>query len=85
MNDGSFALCRYGDISPRSYYPSDFGAQSEALRAPGHWLARVDAVFGPLLKLSFVGRNKECKQNEPANPKQHIWHDLTQKRLFPLG
>ena len=40
------------------------------------WLAKVDAVYGPLLKLSYVG----CKE-----PKREIWHDLTQKRLFPLG
>ena len=40
------------------------------------WLAKVDAVYGPLLKLSYVGRNE---------PKKVIWHDLEQKRLFPLG
>ena len=40
------------------------------------WLAKVDAVYGPLLKLSYVG----CKE-----AKREIWHDLTQKRLFPLG
>ena len=40
------------------------------------WLAKVDAVYGPLLKLSYVGCNES---------KQEIWHDLTQKRLFPIG
>ena len=40
------------------------------------WLARVDAVYGPLLKLSYVG----YKDKKPE-----IWHDLTKKRLFPLG
>ena len=41
------------------------------------WLAKVEAVYGPLLKLSYVGYRDEKK---PV-----IWHDLTQKRLFPLG
>ena len=41
------------------------------------WLARVEAVYGPLLKLSYVGYTDGKKLD--------IWHDLTQKRLFPLG
>ena len=40
------------------------------------WLAKVEAVYGPLLKLTYVG----CNETKPE-----IWHDLTQKRLFPLG
>jgi len=54
------------------YHGSD---QEESRRQ--FWLARVDAVYGPLLKLSYVGSKVETKPE--------IWHDLTQKRLFPLG
>ena len=39
------------------------------------WLATVDRVFGPLLKLSYVG--------EPD--KKDMWHDLTKEKLYPLG
>ena len=45
--------------------------------SPQFWLARVEAVYGPLLKLSYVGYTDGKKLD--------IWHDLTQKRLFPLG
>ena len=37
------------------------------------WLARVDAVFGPLVKLILV----------PDGPCRHI--DLASRRIFPLG
>ena len=39
------------------------------------WLARIDSVFGPLLKLSWLGDQSQ----------QEIWHDLHQERLYPLG
>ena len=45
--------------------------------SPQFWLARVEAVYGPLLKLSYVGYTEGKKLD--------IWHDLTQTRLFPLG
>ena len=45
--------------------------------SPQFWLARVEAVYGPLLKLCYVGYTDGKKLD--------IWHDLTQKRLFPLG
>ena len=38
------------------------------------WLAKIDSVFGPLLKLSWLG-----------NDKQEIWHDLSKEKLYPLG
>lgn len=40
-----------------------------------YWLATIENVFGPLLKLFQVG--------DPA--RKEIWHDLSQNRLFPLG
>ena len=39
------------------------------------WLAIVDSVFGPLLKLSWLG---------DADMKE-IWHDLERERLYPVG
>lgn len=64
---------REGMIVEMSY--NDNEANDETCQ---FWLARVDAVYGPLLKLSYVG-------NKDENKRRQIWHDLTKKRLFPLG
>lgn len=39
------------------------------------WLASIDSVYGPLLKLSWLGDENL----------QEIWHDLTKEKLYPLG
>lgn len=41
-----------------------------------YWLAVVEQVYGPLLKLRHVGDPKEGNT---------IWHDLGKNRLYPLG
>ena len=56
----------------------DISGTKHAVSNHQYWLAKVDAVYGPLLKLSYVGYKEERKKPE-------IWHDLTQKRIFPLG
>jgi hypothetical protein len=43
--------------------------------SPIFWLASIDSVFGPLLKLSWLG----------DEDLQEIWHDLGKHRLYPLG
>ena len=57
-------------------YDSNTANNEETCRQ--FWLAKIDAVYGPLLKLCYVGYKDEGKRRE-------IWHDLTKKRLFPLG
>ena len=39
------------------------------------WLASIDSVFGPLLKLTWLGDEQLVE----------IWHDLNKEHLFPLG
>ena len=39
------------------------------------WLASIDSVYGPLLKLSWLGDEDLVE----------IWHDLSKERLYPLG
>ena len=39
------------------------------------WLAKIDSVYGPLLKLSWLA----------SDDKQEIWHDLSKEKLYPLG
>jgi hypothetical protein len=40
------------------------------------WLATISSVFGPLLKLTYVGGGKGNSV---------IWHDLSKRKLYPLG
>lgn len=40
-----------------------------------YWLAIIENVYGPLLKLTYVG------EPEP----EEFWHDLSKRRLYPLG
>ena len=44
-------------------------------KAKVFWLASIDSVFGPLLKLSWLG----------DEDLQEIWHDLTKEKIYPLG
>ena len=39
------------------------------------WLASIDSVYGPLLKLSWLGDDDLLE----------IWHDLNKEKLYPLG
>ena len=39
------------------------------------WLASIDSVYGPLLKLSWLGDDDLLE----------IWHDLSKEKLYPLG
>ena len=39
------------------------------------WLASIDSVFGPLLKLTWLGDENL----------EEMWHDLSKERIYPLG